>query len=377
MWLNLKSLLPLLALLGWSISSAAEPGHEARGRQFIGLNAGDLSVKNDDPVRGETTFTSPKIEARFPFNEAVISWNIQNAGDSQWSIEASAQYPDGPTKYYTLGEWSAEPAKHPRKSVAGQNDDQAKVATDTLVLKLPAQVLRVRVRASGPGIGGARLKFIGISLADTSFKPLILAPERAAWDKTVAVPERTQMIYPNGGTLCSPTTVSMIMAFWAVELKRPELDEKVPAVVEGVFDSQWPGAGNWPFNMAYVGSFPGMKAYVSRLSDVSELEQWIAKGIPVGLSVDYDRLRAKGPGPNGHLVVCVGFTNTGDPIINDPGTSKHVRKIFPRANLVNAWASSKNTVYLVYPENAALPTDRFGHWDSAVSREFLRGQASK
>jgi hypothetical protein len=169
----------------------------------------------------------------------------------------------------------------------------------------------------------------------------------------------------------------MLMAFWAVELKRPELDEQVPAVVEGVFDSQWPGAGNWPFNMAYAGSFPGMKAYVSRLSDVSELEQWIANGIPVGLSVDYDRLRAKGPGPNGHLVVCVGFTKTGDPIINDPGTSKHVRKIFLRANLVNAWASSKNTVYLVYPENAALPPDRFGHWDSPVSREFLRSQASK
>jgi hypothetical protein len=107
-----------------------------------------------------------------------------------------------------------------------------------------------------------------------------------------------------------------------------------------------------------------MRAYVSRLSDVSEIEAWIVQGIPVGLSVDYDRLRAKGPGPNGHIVACVGFTKDGDPIINDPGTSEHVRKTFPRQNLINAWGCSRNTAYLVYPENAALPEARLAHWDS-------------
>ena len=54
-------------------------------------------------------------------------------------------------------------------------------------------------------------------------------------------------------------------------------------------------------------------------------------------------------------------------IINDPGTSEHVRKVFPRKNLVDAWACSRNTVYLVYPRNSALPDDPFGHWDSGVS----------
>ena len=105
---------------------------------------------------------------------------------------------------------------------------------------------------------------------------------------------------------------------------------------------------------------------MTRMTDVSELEDWIAAGLPVGLSVCYDRLRGKGPGPNGHLVVCVGFTDNGDVIINDPGTSKNVRKTFSRKNLISAWANSKNAVYLIYPENAKVPGDRFGHWSDGA-----------
>jgi len=49
------------------------------------------------------------------------------------------------------------------------------------------------------------------------------------------------------------------------------------------------------------------------MSDIAEIEDWIANVIPVGLSVSYDRLRGKGSGRSGHLIVCVGFTETGDP----------------------------------------------------------------
>jgi len=42
-------------------------------------------------------------------------------------------------------------------------------------------------------------------------------------------------------------------------------------------------------------------------------------------------------------------------VINDPGTSKNVRKIFPRKNLAHAWAYSHNTAYLIYPEGADVP----------------------
>ena len=123
----------------------------------------------------------------------------------------------------------------------------------------------------------------------------------------------------------------MLMAFWADKLHRPDLDKKVSEIQTAIYDDTWKGTGNWPFNTAYVGSFPGIRAYVARFSDLAELEEWVACGLPVGLSVCYNKLRGKPGEPSGHLVVCVGFTETGEPIINDPGTSQRGQEDIPQA----------------------------------------------
>jgi hypothetical protein len=186
------------------------------------------------------------------------------------------------------------------------------------------------------------------------------------------VPERSQLVYTNGGVLCSPTTVSMIMSYWAKKLKRPELDHDVPEIVQAIYDAKWKGTGNWPFNTAYGGAYRGMRGYVARLSDLAEVEEWIAAGVPVGLSVCSDRLHHRGPGPNGHLIVCVGFAENGDVVVNDPGTRRNVRRVYPRKDVAYAWAYSRNAVYLIYPEDWETPKDRFGHWDSWTARQRIR-----
>jgi len=305
---------------------------------------------------------SPVVQSQIRFDEAIISWNAKAQPDAFLTVEARALYDEFSTKYYTLGIWSPDPSRHPRRSVANQDDPNGGVSTDILKLKRPANRLQVRVTISTHP--NPSLKFLGISLADSSASAPELTPNRTAWGMTLPVPERSQMSYPNGKVLCSPTSLSMLLAYWAQTLKRPDLDVPVPDIAKAVYDSQWQGTGNWPFNTAFAGSLPGMRAYITRFSDVSELETWVARKIPLGLSVDYDRLRAKGPGPNGHIVACVGFTADGDPVINDPGTSEHVRKIFPRKNLIDAWNCSRNTVYVLYPETLDTPPDLFGHWDS-------------
>ena len=216
------------------------------------------------------------------------------------------------------------------------------------------------------------LRFLGLCLTDTRITVGVLAPNRDPWGKTLPVPERSQMVYPNGKALCSPTTISMLMSYWAEQLHRPELDHDVPEIVKEVYDAKWDGTGNWPFNTAYAGSYPGMRGYVTRMSDVSELEDWVGAGLPVGISLCYNLLRGKVGPPSGHLVVCVGFTKDGDVVVNDPGTTLHVRKTFPRKNFIAAWAHSKNTVYLIYPESLKAPVDRFAHWDSSISRERIK-----
>ena len=97
----------------------------------------------------------------------------------------------------------------------------------------------------------------------------------------------------------------------------------------GVFDHHFKKAtGNWAFNTAFAGNLEGLRAYVTRFSDISELEDWIAAGIPVIISARYDLLQdGRADDFNGHLTVCRGFTDSGDLIINDPWTDVKVESV--------------------------------------------------
>jgi hypothetical protein len=337
---------------------------ETRGIQFIPFTSIGRFARSPGSNASATVLNSPELPTRFRWDELIASWNADTPAGTSLKLEARAIYPDRTTKWFNLGLWSTDPAEHPRESVKGQQDADGDVDTDTLLLKQPAERVQLRVTLDADGRKKPKLKFLSLSLLDSKTQLAALPPNRAAWGRLIDVPERSQMAYENGDVLCSPTTVSMLLAYWSQQLGRPGLDQDVPGVVKAVYDRQWGGTGNWVFNTAYAGSFRGLRAYTTCLSDVSELEDFVARGIPVGLSLCYNRLRGKSREPSGHLVVCVGFTRNGDVIINDPGTSKNVRKTFPRANLIDAWAYSKNAVYLVYPVNTPLPKDRFGHWES-------------
>jgi hypothetical protein len=368
------SRLALALLFSWfflAFANTPASALDARGGQFIGFKSFSAFNKSPGARPGETVLTSPQIVARLNWNELIASWNAETPDGAYLKVEARAIYPAGPTKYYTMGLWSSNPSRHPRESVLHQKDADGDVATDTLILKRPSDRLQIRLTLGGDSGQEPRLKFLGLALTDTSVIPSSLPCNPAALGKTLSVPQRTQMAYTNGGVLCSPTTVSMIMTHWAQQLKRPELDHDVPDIVTAIYDAKWKGTGNWPFNTAYAGSYRGIRAYVTRLSDLAEVEDWIAAGVPVGMSVCADRLHHRGPGPNGHLIVCVGFTETGDPVVNDPGSSRNIRRVYPRKDLIYAWAYSRNAVYLIYPEDHEIPKDRFGHWDSWTSHQRL------
>lgn len=361
--ITMRLLLRCLALVLWLAHLSPAFATDAfRGTRFIGFK-NLREFEKTDPGTNHVVFTSAKIAAGLPVTELIVSWSADVPAGTGLKFEASAFHEEHPTRWYTMGLWATDTRAHPRESVPGQRDDDGSVLTDTLKLKTPASLVQLRITSTGTNGHLPNLKFLGLCLSDASATPLPLPPNRKAWGKVLPVPELTQMAYPNGGVICSPTTVSMLLRFWAEKLKRPELAKDVPEIVEGVYDVNWGGTGNWPFNTAFAGAQKGMRGYVTRFSDVSELEDWIARGLPVGLSVCYDKLRGKPGGPSGHLVVCVGFTETGDVIINDPGTSLNVRKTFTRENVIKGWGHSRNTVYLIYPEGTKLPRDRFGHWE--------------
>jgi uncharacterized protein YvpB len=340
------------------------------GRQFFSYDRFDPFEIEISPDDSGSRFTSPIIEAGFDFDQIVVSWNIALAPGALLKVDAQPIFDGRNGSFYTLGHWSgrdahAQPPRGPISRSGGkQSNPDGEVQTDVLVLSRPAQSFRVRltiVHASNqePSV----LKFVGVSLLNSSVAPpeMVATPEPGR-GLLLAVPTRSQLDYPGGGAWCSPTSVSMVLSYWSGRLGRPDLNRDVPEVAAAVHDPAWPGTGNWPFNTAYAGSLPGMRGYVTRLGDVSELGSWIAAGVPVVTSVTYSILKGQPSQADGHLVVVVGFDENGDVILNDPGTRIARRKTVPRDRFAAAWAESHNTVYLIHPSGHPIPRSPHGHW---------------
>jgi hypothetical protein len=316
---------------------------------------------------GEVLMTSPEIKSQMPWNELIVSWNADAPAGTFLKTEACAILTNHTTKFYTLGNWSLDNKVFPRTSLGGQKNADGSVDTDTLILTQRAEAIQIRVTLGGTNGALPVLKFLGISFSNTKISVTTHPSNHAAWGKMVTTPEHSQHGYPNEKGWCSPTSLSMVLSRWAEILNRPEMNLTVPEVASAVYDNNFAGTGNWPFNTAFAGSFSGMKSYVTRFDDLSEVEDWIAAGIPVILSARWDWLKPGRPFDNdGHLIVCIGFTEEGDVVVNDPATrlekGESVRHIYKRADVIHSWTKSHNTVYLVYPENEKIPANVYGHW---------------
>jgi len=359
-------LLPLFAALLFCGCQTVRVPVQGNFSRFVGWEKFSKFKRTTDQT-GEIVLLSPKIKSVIPWNELIVYWNADAVPGTFLKIEARARLPDRPTKFYTLGIWSPDNRIFPRASVRDQKDANGTVDTDTLILNRLAQAAQIRVTLGGTNGARPTLKFLGLSFANTKIWPVPREPNRAAWGKIIATPEHSQHGYPNEKGWCSPTSLSMVLSRWAEVLHRPELNLTVPEVAAKVYDESFAGTGNWPFNTAFAGSFSGIKSYVTRLDDISEVEDWIAAGIPVVLSARWDWLLPGRPyDKDGHLIVCVGFTKDGDVVINDPATrldkGESVQRIYKRENVIRSWTKSRNAVYLVYPDNYPVPPNKYSHW---------------
>jgi uncharacterized protein YvpB len=338
-----------LAVVIWMGCATSRSPERAAPAAFQAFTNFSTFVQTD--AAGAVTLLSPEIPAPH-WNELIVSWNANCPARSRLTVEARAFDGKRWTRFYTMGIWSED---NVRESVRRQRDGDASVNTDVLVCKRPMRSSQVRLTLTGDAAKLPTVKFVGVSLLDTTMAPRSEHTNSAAYGRTLNVPQRSQLGYEGASGWCSPTSVSMMLAYWAKQLNRPELDVQVPAVATAVFDPNWSGTGNWPFNMAFAGHFAGVRAFVTRMNELGDVEDWIAAGVPVALSVSFDLLngREKDLG-NGHLIVVVGFTASGDVVVNDPWPSpkkeNSVRKVFPRNRVIKAWQRSHQTAYVVVGE---------------------------
>lgn len=320
-----------------------------------------LLTNFSDFTRIETNaWVSPAYAVAKPFEELVVSWNVPTNVACQIDTQVRCDGQWG--RWWTFARWFSEPNTGARTSVSDQRDATGRMDTDTLKLKSEADAIRVRIRFDDANLTPRSIRLLGLSLWSESGNVPAEAPKTA---RVIDVPAKSQAEYPEGiNQWCSPTCTAMLLAHWGRVLRRPDLDFDVPVVARGVFDPGWAGTGNWPFNTAFAGGRPGIRASVARLNGVQDVAALVEAGMPVTVSVSYSMLKgaSRRRDDDGHLVVVCGF-KPGVVVINDPGVRlDRVRREFPLDDFVRSWGASHHTAYLVWPETMALPPSPAGTW---------------
>ncbi len=283
-----------------------------------------------------------------------------------------------------LGRWTSGDRFVKRRTVSGQADDLARVNVDTWeTAGLRSYQLRVTLlRKAGAtyspavdAVGGVASRLP--SGAGSTSRP---GPARGI---TLAVPRYSQMThsghYPRWGgggqAWCSPTSTSMVLGYYDA-LPRPKAyawvgkghaQPWVDHAARMAFDHAYDGTGNWPFNTAYAAPRAG-KAFVTRLRHLRQAERFIVAGIPLVASISFGRGDLDGApisSTNGHLLVIVGFTRSGDVVVNDPAarTRASVRRVYDRGQLERAWlAGSGGTTYVISDQAHPLPRGKQTNW---------------
>jgi hypothetical protein len=317
-------------------------------------------------VVGEAT--SPEITSSFNYQEAIASWNAITPQGTWVEIQFRARYGMRWSKWYVLGIWAADYSTIERHSVRLQGDSDGFVAVDTFVSsnkKETTDKFQLKLRLfSEDGISTPSVRNASVAYSTSAPKKAsVLAGDPTYWNTRLAVPECSQMVYPDGGEVwCSPTSTSMVLGYWNNDPNNPELCEpRVRAAVDGVFDWIYDGHGNWPFNTAYASTF-GHESYVARFTSLAQAEKFVKAGVPVIMSIAWGQGDLTGSdidSTNGHLFVLVGFDEAGNPIVNDPASpaNESVQRTYLRSELEPLWLqASGGTVYLIYPQDWSVPT---------------------
>ncbi len=374
------------------MSLAAE---EARttDRSYIDLrkHEGPVGLLEPRATTGASTtrpyidsFASPVHETPFPFDTLVPSWNAMTPPGTWIRLRFMVRSDGRWSPSLDLGVWASGATDVRRCSASGADAadrDTWRVETDTVrsgSAEIYADAYRydLDLISMDPALSPI-VSEVSVVVSDSSRHgedPRRSEPAGGTRGKNLSVPSRSQMVFQEGGEAwCSPTSLSMVMAYWGRQSSDSDLDRSVPEVAGGVYDHAYAGWGNWPFNTAYAAAH-GLEARVGRFASLTEAEDWVAAGVPLVTSVAWDNgeagqalVGAPLARSDGHLLVVRGFTPSGDVIVNDPAApeDEEVTRVYDRGGFSRAWlrnrGSSGGIVYLVHPPGWPTPRASVSH----------------
>jgi hypothetical protein len=303
------------------------------------------------PARGR--WISPEIETDFPATEFIPSWNALTPPDTGVTFDVRV-------RMAATGEWSpwlymgqwGRTLQSPYRRISF---DKGEVHVDILQLTEPANAFQIRASLLSWDLNREakaslqRLAMVYSGPPGPLDGPAVEADAGPAerWARDLGVPFRAQRWEDPaiGGSICSPTSVSMVMEHWGVS--RPTLENAM-----AIYDPDYGIFGNWVRGTQRAGEL-GLDAWVDRFRSWEKVKETIATGQPIIASIKF----REGTFPSnvmnstsGHLIVIRGMTPEGDLIINDPASPDRGNGIVYKADeLAQAWFDVGGVGYIIRP----------------------------
>jgi hypothetical protein len=374
-----------------------DSGAALKGGQLKGVEVRQGKLRLGDEPAGTRAYaghryatgswTSPWRSPGFGLTELIPSWDTATPGNSFVEISVRGRTDAGRrSSWDVVGRWAARDRYVRRTSVPGQGDDLAGVNVDTWQVDSASGVAdwQVRVTLLRGGSKGPTVDSVGaVASRLPDVNGVATSNPGPGSGTTLKVPRYSQMIhdghYPQWGgggeAWCSPTSTSMVLGYYDALPPRSAYtwvpdghsNPWVDHAARSTYDYSYDGTGNWPFNTAYAATRTG-HAFVTRLRSLREAGRFIEAGIPVVASIAFGSGDLEGApisASNGHLVVIVGFTDSGDVIVNDPAADRNrsVRHTYDRGQFEDAWIpKSGGTVYVITDADHPLPGGAHTNW---------------
>ncbi len=356
-----------------SAPAGASPGpralhHATLVLEFPGDPAGEVQPPSPAVRRGvilrarnggTAQLTSSVLDAPFPFENLLPSWNVALPPESRgkgrreggFSVFVRLQDEnDVWSPWLDFGGWG----KRPKLAGAVTRWDGGRVAVDEF--KGTREFLRAQYRILVQGAGKFLVHRFALCFTGRGTDEAETAspssgqkePPRRLWARRLPVPFITQktedpkIAHRN----CSPTSVAMVMAYRGV---RRDKDD----VARRLFDPEHDIFGNW--NRAVQGAFTyGVPGYLTRFSRWKQIKESIARGQPLVISIKAKKGELTGAPYTwtaGHLLVLCGFDGKGGALVNDPAArdARRGRLTYSMAELERAWLDKGGTAYVLLP----------------------------
>lgn len=264
----------------------------------------------------EGSFVSGEIDMGGSFKKMVTSWNSTATGGTV-EVCVAIKLEDGSfTDWYSWGEWSAIRGISASKS---KSDANGKLDVDVLTLTNECQgIIKFKINLKQTADHSPILH--NVTFACNKADSALTAPSEEAIK--LDVPYRRQQDVPEiGGSICSATSLSMVMLYHGEKI---EGVEGIADVAWGVRDYGDEIFGNWAFNVAYAGEL-GYNAYVD-FFDVDAIKYAVSTNHPIVCSIKVTRGQLAASGhrgytTNGHLICIVGYEQRDGQtwlLVNDP-----------------------------------------------------------